>query len=763
MAAENMAVLFFLRAPLRRSHPESAGIKTLNQNLYISYGVFRENGASSDSSVADGGAGQFILFDAGRLRNNVYIGNEARTGGGFSVSGPGMVEVLECLFVGNRAFGEAGGGAIMFKGSELQAVLSGSVLTGNTVSTTLESFYVQQVVTLYTGSFGADGYFIPMWFVTTPCSPCTADDLPRQSDGNIDHLNVSLHGAGVYMSQQKYSTVVDLAPGRHRLYHGVLANASRSISGWEGEGWIEVMGSTDRIYVPVEDNRGSATASHPTARAAGCIPSVEGTPWNEGMCPYGDQFFWSYTDFSVGFGIGGGVSVNSADSVAVRDCRFIDNIAGGGEQIGSISAGRIEVTNTTFSSVQPTTERQVQVFGSTDLVDCSSSFPCSVGMSCLFQSDSRFCEACQLNEVGNGLSCRICPPGSQPSPSQDSCVSCSPGKYSTIGFCIDCPNGEVSESSAGGCWPCSPGTEPAANQSACVQCDPGQFSTTGVCLMCDAGRQSTVDRISCESCPMGSFRAAGAAECEDCPDGYYARDSSVCSLCPGGTQPRVDRGECEDCPAGKISVGGAQCADCPDGQVPDASGTACTFCTLGTAPREDRVSCVQCSAGRYSTGRSECLQCAIGYQPNAEQTSCQSCSALGPNFYSASGGICVECPVLMRANADWTSCVCKENTYDVHKYGALRCHDGDSTTMGELQCMPCLSCLECSEEGESLRLKAGYALYSQSDVYACPVTTGCFGAPIMNLTAARAAWTPNDDGYFNEETMKDQCAVGYAG
>ena len=107
----------------------------------------------------------------------------------------------------------------------------------------------------------------------------------------------------------------------------------------------------------------------------------------------------------------------------------------------------------------------------------------------------------------------------------------------------------------------------------------------------------------------------------------------------------------------------------------------------------------------------------------------------------------------MRANSDWTGCVCKENTYDVFKYGRLQCDDADATEMGELQCMPCLSCLDCSERGEDLTLKTGYALYGQRTIFACPVSDGCIGATVLNLSSSRMAWVAKADSYFDEKTI----------
>eukprot|EP01052_Picozoa_sp_SAG31_P012401 SAG31_NODE_724_length_12555_cov_11.624277_7_plen_246_part_00 len=117
----------------------------------------------------------------------------------------------------------------------------------------------------------------------------------------------------------------------------------------------------------------------------------------------------------------------------------------------------------------------------------------------------------------------------------------------------------------------------------------------------------------------------------------------------------------------------------------------------------------------------------------------------------------------MRANDARTGCVCKDGTYDVFKYGALNCYGEDSSSMGELQCVPCLSCLECLEAGEELRLKAGYALYGVGTAYKCPVESGCSGASIPNVSRAMVVWATNEDGYYEKETMIGQCAVGYAG
>lgn len=53
--------------------------------------------------------------------------------------------------------------------------------------------------------------------------------------------------------------------------------------------------------------------------------------------------------------------------------------------------------------------------------------------------------------------------------------------------------------------------------------------------------------------------------------------------------------------------------------------------------------------------------------------------------------------------------------------------------------------------------------YGQSDVYKCPVASSCFGATVMNVTAAAAVWTTNADGYYNAKTLADACEEGYAG
>ena len=535
---------------------------------------------------------------------------------------------------------------------------------------------------------------------------------------------------------------------------------------WSGYGWIEIVGLVPRTYPRVVDNRASPDADG-YIRYHGCV-THSGTRISDTDCPSEveghSQAFWTYVDFDIIYGQGGAVSAVGSGPVILRDCVLSDNLAGEGSAVHAVSIPSVEMTNTSFVSsadIDP-----FSLFGGVDVLDCVE-MPCQPGESCTYRDWSRFCERCGLNEHGDGYSCTTCPQGTQPDAEQVSCVLCPANFVSSLGICQMCTPGTTSSADRRSCVPCGRGTtsEPG---SPCAPCPNGTISDLGsACERCPAGLQPTTDAGACETCAPGTFSVGFG--CEPCEAGSEANDDQIgCTAClvlganlfspPAGSA-------CEACPIGRAPGDNrTDCAKCPQchGQC-SAGALGCQACPPGTQPSDDASRCDDCPSGTFSFGTG-CQACSAGFESDDGRTSCQSCFVAGPDFFSAtSGDQCTECPALMRANGNKTGCVCKANTYDVFKFGPLQCDGVDSTAMGELQCMPCLSCLECSEQGGALVLKPGYALYGQRTTFACPVSDGCIGATVLNLTSARLAWVAKDDSYFDEKTMKKQCARGYAG
>ena len=116
-------------------------------------------------------------------------------------------------------------------------------------------------------------------------------------------------------------------------------------------------------------------------------------------------------------------------------------------------------------------------------------------------------------EVGY-TSCSTCDSGKGPNLDQDSCVECTPGKYShpsrTDGECKSCPDG----------------TEPNNDQTDCTKCNSGEQRNTHkpkggtTCTSCDAGKFACLTTSETSATP--NEKAKGADACCDCPVNYYS-------------------------------------------------------------------------------------------------------------------------------------------------------------------------------------------------------------------------------------------------
>ena len=812
---------------------------------------FENNVGEQASSQA--GAVRIIATMSSSMSHVQFIGNRAGLGGAVLLGGSASHQITSSVFDGNIA--QIQGGAITFQvAAALNLLIESSVFVANLVQLTGDNAFSDVTFRIFTANTGIGGTanknsdalsaVLPIWFIGPIDNGVDAtgrQHLPQHEDGSVEDMQQALSGdtcvrgacpdgtpccdpeiddacpapCGVFTvhgspeewpgdsahtplrSDTTYASVVRLASGWHRLWHGSIISTSDGWhSNWDNGGWLDVVGILDKVYPQVCDNRAVPcptdeweqyydAASSDFVRHPGCYAStddgcdascsiwpqpadsscIRSTPF----CCWIGMSYWSYTDFEVPYGVGGAVNAATGGAVIIRDSRFDMNYAGTGAAVSVVNA-EVEITTTSFAmstgSRAPdyTSEQDHVDVAAARLLTCET-MPCGMGEQCRFDGVSRFCAPCGVNEIGDGIVCSSCQPGTEPDEDHINCMPCPSGQYSVLGICQNCAAGTSTGSSTGGvncdtcprgttsamggeclacvngtvsdrgtpCTSCVAGTEPGPNFGSCVECQLGTFSIGDECRTCEQGMKPNEQHTGCQTCAI-----LGPA--------FYSSDGERCVECPSGSEPDSARATCRDCLSGRAAAAGALCEPCSPGQRPSADSTSCEDCPSGT----------------FSLGI-DCESCAPGFQPDEAQTSCQSCSTLGPTFYSPLGDECVECPALMRADNDWTGCVCKEDTYDVFKHGALRCDDADSTSMGELQCMPCLSCLECSEEGEALRLKPGFALYGRDTAYKCPVFDGCIGAPILNLSSAREAWVPNADSYFDETTMRAQCAEGYAG
>ena len=477
-------------------------------------------------------------------------GGVAMTGGAVALLGTGTFEITNCLFEGNVA--TQSGGAVWFQGSSLAVV--GSVFLMNKVH--LErATEVDILVRIFTGSTGlgsAPEEAFPLWKLDgdPPAYDLNApvvqrsDDrltiLSQPNDGDVaegetvygmDYVHTASNYTAVnytattmtyspentYAVESTYSQVIRTTAGTHRLWHGIQANRAAWAEGWSG-GYIEVIGMLTKVFPKMVDYR---TIPDENGRILddGCYSGGQHAAMIEPYCAHGFKF-WSYSDFVVPFGEGGGIVGQGGGVISISDSVFSQNTAGFGEAVRTDNIQNLAVRNTEF--LGNCTSNAV-LLDNTPEYSCYT-HPCEGGHRCSLACKSLRCEPCAVNQIGeDGITCLQCAPGKTPAANRSSCELCELGKHSTNGICYACDPGKISTAARDACDPCgngtvaaddgsscercAPGTEPDAINSKCTTCDDRSFSDDGQCKECDDGSMvATSNRTSCE-CPDSSYNS----------------------------------------------------------------------------------------------------------------------------------------------------------------------------------------------------------------------------------------------------------------
>jgi hypothetical protein len=587
------------------------GVTALLDWLLIENSRFRNGGFVADTQTGgEGGAVRFEAVEKVTIRHSSFDNNWAALGGAIAASGPATMEIHSCSFTGNKA--SRSGGAIEYKFLGGLDVIS-SVFTRNVVDTLVPP--TQDItVRVYSGSAGNPGAQSGdrgmeeiVWFLVPTCDPCTADDLPSAVDGSIDHIpGITLYGNGAYEPYQTYSQQVSLAPGEYTLFHGSEINSQTYTSEWKAGGWIDAVGFVDRTYVAFDDNRNSE-------RASGCYHGSDDAPATAATCPLG-QKFWSQTDFRVGFGNGGAISVAGASSVAIRSCTFSENAAGYGTTLYGISVNSVDLVETTVDTIQP-----LLLFGAT-LETCNSR-PCLEGQQCSTAQSSRMCSACRVNEIGDGRQCQTCPAGTEPNPDQTECIDCSAGSNSRLGQCEECGPGAFSPGTgAAVCSPCPESTRPTEDHVGCV-CDAGSYNATGGIHVCFARGYDDEQYNDGISQTLAS-QAESGLECGSCPQDERGDECLQCTdgltqIAPGFVSPVLPEGTGMDIGVEHVLV--FRCH-----YKMDVAEKRCPGDTTTTGERR-RLSSASCAHGYRGY---VCGECAEDYGMNSQQE-CEPCGETG--------------------------------------------------------------------------------------------------------------------------------------
>lgn len=291
-----------------------------------------------------------------------------------------------------------------------------------------------------------------------------------------------------------------------------------------------------------------------------------------------------------------------------------------------------------------------------------------------------------------GDRCRVCGAGHEVGSSGGSaCTPCSVGHVSNGSRCQPCAivstAAAYAPADAATCRMCRPGSQPSPDRGRCVPCALGRFSSDGTpCRVCGAGSEPDADAallgaISCVPCNRTTFAAAVVGS-------YY------CRHCPGGQQPAVGGSSCVPCPAGRAGLSGS-CDRCGPGTRPDSSrqrceqcataagvgtysadGLACVACPAGRSATAGHTQCTICAPGYYSSGSSNtaCAVCALGSEPNVIRfgvgaTHCVPCLAGSTRL----GGACDTCSAGSAPNALGAATGCTVCDVGLHSFDGANC------------------------------------------------------------------------------------------
>ena len=242
---------------------------------------------------------------------------------------------------------------------------------------------------------------------------------------------------------------------------------------------------------------------------------------------------------------------------------------------------------------------------------------------------------------------------------------------------------------SGVCAQCPPGTRGNSTRAstaaaACVSCAPGKYSSlygATDCLPCPAGffcadgwsldetqllvRASPLNAIPLPiGCPAGTYSPhehnRSPEDCIACPPGLVAPHSGGTTLAgscvpcaPGSAQGNPGMPSCYLCVPSQAqpSAGQPHCAACAPGKYSDTDGaTACQPCPLGSfraVPGGRDPTCEACERGSYGDvpGAARCKLCPANTASNTTRAvsnaSCAACDA--SSFAEAGAALCTPC------------------------------------------------------------------------------------------------------------------------
>jgi serine/threonine protein kinase len=421
----------------------------LGGNNVLERVVFADCGLlPGDDAYSNGGGMIQVYFARLRLVSSAFRRNRMPRGGALHLGEDTAAEIVNCIFSENVAV--ISGGAISFDGMGTLDIAS-STFVSNAVRTLAWASTVSVTVRLFPGLLFDVGS-VPIWRIDdgpvhgleyVQCESARQASVSGVQRGLPESWPNSAESCANISYNQltgASAAVVSLEQGAHTLWVGSYALCPGFVLSWGGGGWIEIIDYMAPRFpkAQIVDNR-NADRYPGCNTAANCelvLEDVEGLNQDiNGVppCPVGEAFWTSYS-FDASTGTGGALALENYNRVSLRDTSFKDNSAGVGAAVYALAIASMQIVNTTFSEESSSAVKLIGVQISTCVDE-----PCKLGERCTIRAVSRFCDPCRSNEISDGVVCRACERGTEPSSDRSSCVACQgQHTYSAGGICQVC-------------------------------------------------------------------------------------------------------------------------------------------------------------------------------------------------------------------------------------------------------------------------------------------------------------------------------------
>lgn len=365
---------------------------------------------------------------------------------------------------------------------------------------------------------------------------------------------------------------------------------------------------------------------------------------------------------TVSKGSGGAFYLQNAD-LMLFGATFVNNSAQG-DTAGQLLSGDNMVVTTAprFVTVGTTSEpfdalNSYRLYGS-NLYPCDE-WPCRPGQDCAQHQQSLICTLCPADRYSDdGLRCKVCPAGHEPSADRTQCIRCTGNAYSHFGVCLQCPTNRVPRlPDRQECIECPdrqyPGDGTGGTDNSTCYCASGFYNATELGLyICfgldgfsDNWRSKQVEAADKTVRTLTLDQSHEVQHCQRCSEDRRQSPPQPCALCSGANlePPQTRPGYVIPTEPGYSPTSGGVVLTPFNRSIVTLSSTVMFACGAPHAKPKDHCPGSYVTVG-LAAGRNGCA-------PGYAGVFCQNCV---PNFY-LSNQLCKSCEGLKTSSSAWVA------------------------------------------------------------------------------------------------------------